>query len=464
MSDAPYILVVDDDPAMLALHEVTLRGAGYASKCVLNGTDALADVEWCRPDVVILDINMPGMDGLEVLARIRERFTMLELPVVMVTGRVEPEYMIDALGSGANDYVLKAAPREVLLAKLRIQLELIKQVGAPSRRPAEMEVAEQDARFCAGFLTVVPKSVNHCPDCNAPMPSPGWPGIAGSSYGWLGRTLSGKYKLDRFLGRGIAAQVYRARDIRLDRLLAVKLVDYRTSDFASLVNRERLEAEALAMAKIESPHVVKIVEVLELRDGMFALVMDFVRGQTLRQLLGASRPSYDETLDLGIQIARGLAAAHAVGLVHRDVKPANVMVSELEGGGRFAHLVDFGIVRPAAGDPVSTRFVVGTPTYMSPEQACGLDEVDGRLDQYSLGCLMYEMVCGRPPFDDHDPNVVLRRQVLEQPKPMGKYRRGVPEALESLVARMLEKRAEERFATLEIFIRQAIAEHEKRHD
>jgi CheY-like chemotaxis protein/tRNA A-37 threonylcarbamoyl transferase component Bud32 len=457
MDGTPHILVVDDDPDMLALHELTLRAGGYASTLVESGQLALEQLSRWRPDAVILDINMPEMDGFEVLARVRETYSMAELPVVMVTGRVEPRFMVDALGSGANDYVLKGAPRQVLLAKLGIQLELLRQASAPSSRPAAASSAPAGAAFCGQCLTLVENGAPQCVGCRTPRPAPGWPAVAGSAYPWLGVTLGGKYLLDSFLGRGIAAQVYRARHTQLDRLLAVKLVDFRTSEFASLVNRERLEAEALAMARIESPHVVKIVEVLELRHGVFALIMDFVRGQTLRQLLGSNRPSYDDTLDLSIQIARGLAAAHSVGLIHRDVKPANVMISELQGGGLFAHLVDFGIVRPAAGDPVSTRFVVGTPTYMSPEQACGLDAVDGRMDQYSLGCLMYEMICGRPPFDDDDPNVVLRRQVLERPAPMSRHRAGVPESLERMVFRMLAKPPDDRFPTLELFLREALA-------
>ena len=445
---------------MLALHELTLQSAGHRTTLCSSGPEALEALGRVPPGAVLLDINMPGMNGLEVLGKIREQFTMAQMPVLMVTGEVDPQYMIDALGSGANDYVPKDAPAEVLLAKLRIQLELAGQLFDSGLGLASAPSLDPRTGYCPHCIRILSASDEDCGECRVLRPESGWPEIATSEYPWLGNIVGGKYCLERLIGRGVAATVYRARHVDLDRLLAVKLIDLSRSEFASLINRDRVQAEALAMAHVDSPHVVKVVEVLEPTRGVFALVMDYVHGRTLRRVLASTRPPLRDTVDLAIQVARGLAAAHNCNLVHRDIKPENIMISDLTGGGYFAHLVDFGIVRPAAGDPVSTNFVVGTPLYMSPEQACGLTEVDGRLDQYSLGCVVYEMITGRPPFVDDDPQVVLRRQVLEAPAPLSDARPQTPASFEQLVGRMLAKNPRHRFPTMELFIREAQAVRE----
>jgi serine/threonine protein kinase len=207
-----------------------------------------------------------------------------------------------------------------------------------------------------------------------------------------GRILDGRYQLGSLLGVGGMARVYLASDRVLERQVAVKVLSLPYAQDPLFV--ERFRREARSAARLSHPNIVAVFDSGS-DAGLHYLVMEYVAGQSLAQLLAdRGRLAPRRAAELAIEVCRALAAAHAQGLVHRDVKPGNVLVTE---DGRVK-VTDFGIVKAAAATTLTgTGTVLGTAAYLSPEQAQG-GPVDARSDLYSLGCVLYELLCGSPPF------------------------------------------------------------------
>ena len=239
------------------------------------------------------------------------------------------------------------------------------------------------------------------------------------------------------LGRGAAGTVVRARHRASGREVAVKLLHDRVG--ADPVERERFLREAAVCRRIQSPHVVAVLEARVEGPRAF-LAMELVRGGTLRERILAGPLSIPDVVRVGLGVARGLAAAHAVGVIHRDVKPGNVLLTP-EGGVKVA---DFGLAKDAAS-PVQltkTREGMGTLAYLAPEQASDAKRVDARVDLYSLGATLFHAATGRLPFTP-GPNVLA--DIFEQvPAPLTALRPDCPPALAKLVARLLEKDPDDR--------------------
>src|SRR6185295_2591420 len=215
------------------------------------------------------------------------------------------------------------------------------------------------------------------------------PALGPDELGWLAH-----YRVLKVLGQGGMGVVLLAEDTQLQRPVALKVI--RPEIGQSLSNRQRFLREARAMAQVRSDHVVTVHQVGQSGDVCY-LAMELLDGEPLdRWLERVSTPPLGEVLRIGREIALALAAAHARGLVHRDVKPANVW---LETPARRVKLLDLGLARPQAADACITNpgLVVGTPMYMAPEQARA-EPLDGRADLFSLGCVLYQMVTGQPPF------------------------------------------------------------------
>ncbi|MDQ3138564.1 MAG: serine/threonine protein kinase, partial [Gemmatimonadota bacterium] len=223
----------------------------------------------------------------------------------------------------------------------------------------------------------------------------------------LRAALSARYVLEHEAGAGGMAIVYRAHDVRHNRTVAVKVV---RPELAGALGIDRFLREIELAARLQHPHILPVFDSGAVDEGSAAavpwFVMPFVEGESLRQRLQReSRLPIDAAVTLAAEVADALAYAHAQGVVHRDIKPENILLS-----GGHAVVADFGVAkaieRGAAASSVAdtapqlTRvgFAVGTPQYMSPEQATGADDVDARADQYSLGCVLHEMLTGGPPF------------------------------------------------------------------
>jgi predicted ATPase/tRNA A-37 threonylcarbamoyl transferase component Bud32 len=250
----------------------------------------------------------------------------------------------------------------------------------------------------------------------------------------------GHYRLDVQIGQGGMAEVFRAFDTRLKRPVAVKLLRKALLDQPASV--QRFLREARAASALNHPNIVIIHEVGETSDGEPYIVQEFIDGRTLRSLLTEAMP-VATIADVGSQVARALAAAHAKGIVHRDVKPENIMIR----GDGFVKVLDFGIARKVEVDAeLGTRtefetmagMLLGTPSYMAPEQVMG-EAAHGPTDVFALGIVLYEMAIGRRPFVAASHVGVLASILSDQPAPLASMAPGIPQALDELIQRMLQK-------------------------
>ena len=243
------------------------------------------------------------------------------------------------------------------------------------------------------------------------------------------------YRVEELVGRGGMGVVYRATDLSLERPVALKLVAPELAEDERF--RDRFLREPRLAASLDHPNVIPIYEAGE-HDGQLYLAMRFVEGSDLRTILereGKLPPQ--RALAVLAQVAGALDAAHRRALVHRDVKPANVLLDE-DG---HAYLTDFGITKQVGGDSTDTGRVVGTLDYLAPEQIRG-DPVDGRTDVYALGCVLYECLAGAPPFRRTTEAEILWAHMQEQPAPL----RGYPR-LDPVLRKALAKDREDRFKT-----------------
>ena len=260
--------------------------------------------------------------------------------------------------------------------------------------------------------------------------------------------LGDRYEIRSTLGRGGMATVYEGHDRVLDRPVAIKVLSDRYAGDEKFVTR--FQREARAAAGLSHPSIVSVFDTGD-TDGEHYIVMELVRGETLADLLareGSLTP--ERAARVAGSVAQALQAAHDRGFVHRDVKPGNVMLSP----GGEVKVMDFGIARAATDDTLTqTGTVLGTASYLSPEQSRG-DQVDHRSDIYSLGCVLYELLTGRPPFSG-SPVSVAYKHVNEEPEPPSRVNPSVPAELESVVMRALRKDPGQRFPTAEAF-RQAL--------
>lgn len=253
----------------------------------------------------------------------------------------------------------------------------------------------------------------------------------------------GKYYIVSRLGRGGMAEVYRAYQSGLARYVAVKVIHSHLAENPDFI--ERFEWEALAVAQLRHPNIVQIYD-FDLAETLYYMVMEFIDGPTLEQELRTRREKESpltmaEIVRIFTPLGNAIDYAHRRGMVHRDLKPANVMFNA---AGEVI-LTDFGIVRLlAASGFTQAGSITGTPAYMSPEQAQG-ETVDGRSDQYSLGVMLYEMVVGRLPFEGENPPAMMLKQITQPPPRPCSLNPAVPEAVETVILRALEKSPADRY-------------------
>lgn len=386
----PHVLVVDDEPANIAMMSRWLTRAGYYVTPATNATTALAAVANRHVDIVLLDIVMPSPGGLGVLSEIRNQFPPTLLPVIMVTALDASDDVIESLELGANDYVTKPVDVPVLNARIRSQLR----ATSESRELARTRIRP-------------------------------------------GTVVGGRYRIVTEIGRGSRSVVFSATHIRLDRTVAVKVLDA-TLGWSS-EGLERFRREAVLASRVEHRNVVSPFDFDVTPAGEAYLVMEFVDGESAAEHLRRNGPlPAARCASILEPVARALDRAHAIGVIHRDVKPSNILLST-DPGSEPVRLIDFGVA--SEGIEASTdapRRLFGTPQYMAPEQLSG-GAVDGRADVYGLGVTLYEMLTGRLPFDavEGSPMAWALARVAESPQPLWDTTPPVPAALIDLVERSL---------------------------
>jgi CheY-like chemotaxis protein len=414
----PTLLVVDDVPSNRDLLSRRLLRAGFDVLTAQDGKDALARVETGLVDLVLLDIMMPGMSGLEVLTRLRERYSVTDLPVIMVTAKSESEDLVDALGRGANDYVTKPVDFPVVLARVQAQLRTLAaaRAGAGATPPRGLHAVR---------LPPEPESAAHVV-----------PGVV----------LGGRYRIESKVGGGNFGTVYRALHLDLDRPVAVKVLAPSLGTDAEALARFR--AEGISACRVRHPNAVTVVDFGVSDRGVAYLAMELLEGWTFEEELLRGRVTVRRAAQVLVPICGALAEAHRSGVVHRDVKPANIFLHR-EAAGEVPKILDFGIAKLASDAALSRHLtldgsLVGTPAYMAPERfrnrAYGPPS-----DVYSLGVTLYQALSGRLPFlaETSDALALVALHTDEPPPPLGPELQ-LPRAVVRLVELALAKEPEER--------------------
>jgi DNA-binding response OmpR family regulator len=408
MGRGETLLVVDDDPDNRDLLSRRLDREGWATRQAESGEQALEVVRAGGIDLVLLDLMMPGMSGLDVLEALRRTRSAADLPVIMVTASADSEDVVKALGQGANDYVTKPVDLPVAVARIEAALRTRRQVAEPVTTLADVGI---------------------------------------------GTVLGGRYRLESRIGAGNHGAVYRARQLELDRPVAVKVLRTGAPGNAAALNRFR--REGIAACRVRHPHAVAVLDFAAV-GGVAYLVMELLEGHSLDVELVPGVPlGISRSMAIAVPVCEALAEAHRAGIVHRDVKPANIFLHGT-GGRTEPKVLDFGIARilgqAAQRDHLTLDgWIVGTPAYMAPERfesgAC-----DGKADVYSLGVTLFQMLSGRVPFEsaDGEPVALARKHLVELPPALRSVNPAVPPPLEEAVMRALAKRPAKRPTAAEL--------------
>jgi eukaryotic-like serine/threonine-protein kinase len=454
--DAARLLVVDDNADNCDLLQRRLQRRGYDVQVALSGGAALDALARETFDAVLLDIQMPDMSGLEVLARLRERYGKTELPVVMATAQTASEQMVEAFRLGANDYVTKPLDFPVVVARLENHLAVRREVQAISAPPVVLAPSED-------------------------LPA--------------GTVLDGRYRVDALLGGGGFAIVYAGVQIATGQPVAIKLLRslrLMHSDVTSEL--ARFELEMRVIAQVTHPAIVRLVDSGTLvarhdsvppeseRDPAIAttraslhpgdalgrrvssaqreqkvpyIVMERLVGPTLAdELLDAGRMPAARAVDILLPILDGMHVVHEQGIVHRDAKPSNIVLSQAASGRLEPKMVDFGIAKLVGeGSPslTQTAAAVGTPAYMSPEQATASATLDGRSDQYTLGAVLFESLTGVTPCRGTSSIEILRQIADGVAVDQALRDADIDPALKAVLSKALALKPDDRFRDLRAF-------------
>ncbi len=427
MSALPFtILLVDDNEFVLRPLSRFLEEEGYRVLQARDGKEALASIDDEPVDLVLLDVMMPGLSGLEVLERLRRNHADDDLPVIMATASSGSDQIVKAFELGANDYVTKPLDFPVVGARLQTRLRKMSPRAAGPRE-------EQPSRSVA-----------------PPPVSTG-----------LGSVLDGKYRLESRIGEGSFAEVYQATHLTLERQVAVKLLKTSGEDEEEL--QVRFLREGQSTCRIDHPNAVSVLDASVTPNGQPFLVTELLQGHTLEAELkrhGSLSPS--RCAEVLLPICNVLADAHALGIVHRDIKPQNIFLHRTRRG-EVVKVLDFGIAK-LIGDSVARRRLrgdgagPGTPAYMAPERFSDR-EIDGSTDVYSLGVMLYRMLVGRLPFAVADGNLIrlaLMHQT-ETPAALRELRPRLSPETEEVVLEALAKEPDQRPSASEMATRYGAA-------
>ncbi|HZT60192.1 MAG TPA: serine/threonine-protein kinase [Pyrinomonadaceae bacterium] len=270
----------------------------------------------------------------------------------------------------------------------------------------------------------------------------------------LGQVLAGKYRIEEKIDEGGMGCVYRATHVLMEKTVAIKVLHPALAADDKIV--ARFTREAKAASRISHPHAIVVTDFGEAENGVVYMVMEYLRGSTLKDVIRAEGPlPLARTAEIVRQVAGALEAAHAEGVIHRDLKSDNIMLEETSTGGDWAKVLDFGIAKIQQDvdvtDPGLTapNIIIGTPQYMSPEQCSQAARIDARSDVYSFGVILFEMLAGHVPFAGDSPTATMMKHLQEPPPPILEERKDLPASVAKVVERALAKNPEERFQSAE---------------
>jgi serine/threonine protein kinase len=414
-----------------------LQQAGYDVRAASDGREALALIEANPPEVVLLDVQMPVMDGHAVCREMQLRPRLASVPVVFISALDDTSEKLKGFEAGGVDYVTKPFEPAEVLARVGTQVKLFRAQRELTKRNAELQRKNEQLQQAQQRTERIFLALSEA------LP---------------GTVLDDTYRLDEKIGEGGFGAVFRGTHLRLRRSVAVKVL--RPSglhDGAEQVARFR--REGIAACRVVHPNAIEVMDFGVASNGMAYLVMELLTGRSLGALLLETRTLPVARLaSVVVPMCGALDAAHAAGIVHRDVKPDNVFLHVSESG-EVVKVLDFGIARllddsePAGASPVTqVGSLIGTPTYMAPERLLGM-AYDARSDVYSVGVLMYFALSGELPFVVDSPSNVgeiMKLHLTSKPRPLGGLAPDVPAPVAELVMNALEYDAAQRPALRDI--------------
>jgi len=414
------LLVVDDVEENRDLLSRRFVKRGFQVLTADSGPTALAILEEQPVDLIVLDVNMPGMSGLEVLEKLRERNKASRLPVIMATARTDSSDVVEALELGANDYVTKPIDFPVLHARV---LAVLRATRAAFREATSGEIGP-------------------------------------------GMEIAGRYVIESKIGEGGFGTVYRASHRELQRQVAIKVLHSSNLGKDAI---HRFRQEGIHACRVQHPNALVILDSGITEGGLPYLVMELLQGHSLEEEMSQGAISYRRCTEIMAAVCDALAAAHEEGIVHRDVKPANIFLHQSPQG-EVPKVLDFGIAKIVGDAAAKQRLtvegaLVGTPAYMSPERVRN-QRYDGRSDVYSVGVILSQMTTGVLPFssalheDTAEPIALAMMHTHEPPVRLRLLDPDVPECLDAIVERTLRKGLEERPTARELatMLRDALAD------
>src|SRR6187200_233984 len=258
---------------------------------------------------------------------------------------------------------------------------------------------------------------------------------------FVGKVIDGRYEIQQRVGEGGMGVVYKSRQISIDRIIALKMLNAQMAQDPTWV--QRFYNEAKACSRLQHPNTIRMFDFGQTTDNRLFMTMEFLDGMSLRDALAKGPMTPHRVIKILIQCCASLAEAHSIGIIHRDIKPDNVFLLNMAGSPDFVKLLDFSVAKLLEGDRMKTQagVVFGTPQYMSPEQGRGLP-LDARSDLYALGILAFEMLTGMVPFHDENPMTVIQMHLHAAIPPMPET---VPYSVQQIVRRALEKDAGRRY-------------------
>ena len=437
MANSDYtILVVDDDELNRDMLSRRLERKEYKVLVASDGSEALELAGRELIDMVILDIMMPGMSGLEVLKVLRQTRSATELPVIMASAKGESQDVVNALELGANDYAAKPLDFPVLLARIEAQLRL--------KVPFESEKAADSTGADMGTILLEPGAAKPDEDdAQKPELVLDKARTASEAAGPVaGTILAEKYRLEEEIGSGNFGTVYKATHLGLNLHVAVKVLQ--TSLGTTMEDLARFQREGMSACRVKHPNAVSVLDFGVTATGVSYLVMELLEGRSLADEIEESgKLSPHRCMDIIEPVCAALEEAHSVGLLHRDLKPANIFLHH-ERGKEIIKVVDFGTAKfrddASANNLTLQGTVIGTPAYLAPERLANRP-YDGRSDVYSLGVMLYQMLCGKVPFEatDGNPMTVAMMHMNDAAKSLVGEIPDVTEAVDKVVSMALEK-------------------------
>jgi len=409
-TDRPAVIVaIDDDPTVISLLNHTLEKNQYT---IIGYTEPMQGLDWVLknpPDLVITDLTMPGITGLEIIEKLRVKYSREMLPIIVLSALGDEEVILQCFASGATDYLLKPFSEGELKAKIQILIARIKKAKSIPTELRGSQIFDED-----GF--------------------------------WEPDDLIGKifanYEISEKIGEGGMGVVYKAKNFNNDETVALKVLApefVRDKTFL-----KRFFREANHLKEVNHINVSRFFE-LGHENKTYYIAMEYVDGPSIEDYLeNKALLTEVEIVDIIIQVCEALNAINKLGIVHRDIKPGNILINSKN----EIKIVDFGLTKKPTDKKITqTNVFFGTATYMSPEQARGSTDVHIRSDLYAVGILFYFLTTGDVPFDDEDTYSVLFKQIHEEPDEPQKRNKNLSNSTNFMILKMLSKDPDKRYQT-----------------